>query len=412
MLALIGTTAAAQVQKAPGFKVGDGRLHPFLDVDARFDSLVGYFGAQSNVPSSELIFHFRPGLKFDLDTPSTFVGFNGSAEYLWYTGLISPGSIALSRFQANVGLDTKFNRDGAVEFDLGDNLVRSDRTQNPAVGVGVISLFNNVYLAAPIHPGGRALEITPKVGWSVEFFDSLLTGFVSGCSGNPICDPDLVKRANYSNLNFGANARWKFLPKTALMVDVNADWRTYFAGPTVQADKVIFRSQAGLAGLISPRIAVTLLGGYAGDFSSGSIHTGIVTAEFSYTVTEQTRIAVGYLRTLLPVPTYGSMMDDRGYLRGGLQLFGGRLQLSTQVSADYLSFLAQPPMGATPPPASSVRNDFLLSVNAGATVTIVSWFDVGATYTLSFRLPFGDAASVQSLRTTRHEAILRLTLHY
>jgi hypothetical protein len=407
---LLAAAASAQVAKAPGFKIGEGRLHPFLDVDGRFDSLVGFFNA--NQPSPEFIFHFRPGLKFDLDTPSTFVGFNGSAEYLWYTGLLSPGSIGLSRFQANVGLDAKFNRDGAAGVDIGDNLIRSDRTQNAALGVGAVSLFNNVYLAVPIHPGGRALEVTPKVAWAIEFFEPLLNGILPGCApGNTQCDPATVSRSNYSNLNFGANARWKFLPKTAIMIDVNADWRTYFAGMGVQPDKVMFRAQAGLAGLISPRIAVTLLAGYGGDFTNGSIHTFIGNAEFSYTVSEQSRIAIGYMRTVAPVPIIGSMVDDRGYLRGGLALFGGRLQLNTQISADYFTFLAQPAMAAPPAP---VRNDFLLSINAGPTVVITSWFDIGASYTFTFRTSAGstNTGGLASLNFPRHEAILRLTAHY
>lgn len=406
---LVCSLAQAQVARAPGFKVGEGRLHPFLEVDGRFDSLVGYFN--NNQPSPEIILHFRPGLKFDLDTPSTFVAFNGSGEYLWYTGALSPGSKPLSRFQANVGVDAKFNRDGAVEFNVGDNLVRSDRTQNPALGVGAISLYNSVYVSAPIHPGGRALEVTPKVGWGVEFFEPLLTGILPGCAtGNTQCDPATVSRSNYSNLNFGANARWKFLPKTALMIDVNADWRTYFAGAAVQPDKVIFRAQAGIAGLISPRIAVTLLAGYGGDFTNGSIHTFIANAEFSYTVTEQSRIAVGYMRTVLPVPVLGSMVDDRGYLRGGVGFFGGRLLLNAQVAADYLTFLAQP-MAAAPP--MNARNDFLLSLSAGPTVIITSWLDVSANYAFTFRTSTSATTSgLASLNYPRHEAFLRLTAHY
>lgn len=405
MSLVLAATANAQVQKAPGFKIGDGRLHPFLEIDGRFDSIVGYFN--QNQPSPEFILHFRPGLKFDLDTPSTFVSFNGAPEFLWYTGALSPGSVGLSRFQANVGLDARFNRDGAVEFQIGDNLVRSDRTQNPALGVGAISLFNNLYIAAPIHPGGRALEVTPKVAWQVEFFEALLTGTVPGCAvGNVLCDPQTVPRSNYSNLNFGANARWKFLPKTAFMVDVNADWRTYLQGMGVQADKVIFRAQAGLVGLISPRIAVTLLGGYAGDWSVG-YHTGIANAEFSYTVTEQTRVAVGYARNMIAVPIMGTMNDDRAYARGGLSLLGGRLQINAQVSADFLTFIAQTmPLN---PAMLSPRNDFLLSLNVGPTVTIFSWFDVSANYALTFRT---SSVALPPLNFPRHEAILRLNFHY
>ncbi len=412
-LLLVGS-AHAQVAKAPGFKVGEGRLHPYLELDGRFDSLVGFFERDSGgnpIASSELILHVRPGVKFDLDTPSTFVGFNGAAEYLWYTGLLSPGSRGLSRFQANVALDTKFNRDGAAEVNLGDNLVRSDRTQNPALGVGAISLYNGVYLAVPIHPGGRALEVTPKVSWGVEFFEALLPGLVPFCTaGQASCDPSTVPQSNYSNLNFGLNARWKFLPKTALIVDVNADWRTYFTNAA--AAKVLFRAQGGIAGLISPRIAVTLLAGYGGDFTNNSIHTVIGTAEFSYTVTEQSRIAVGYARNVIAVPLLGSMMDDRGYLRGGLGLLGGRLMLNAQVSLDYFSFLAQP-TAATTAPASSVRNDVLLSLSAGPTVTVTSWFDVSANYTFTFRSSKGtDVTNLPSLNFPRHEALLRLNFHY
>ncbi len=411
---LLGAPAFGQVAKAPGFKVGEGRLHPFFELDARFDSLVGRFTLAS-LNSPEIVFHFRGGAKFDLDTPSTLVNFNGAAEYLWFTGLLSPGSTSLSAdgrgFRANVALDTKFNRDGVAEIDLGDNLVRSDRTQNPAFAVGVISLFNNLYLAVPIRPGGRALEITPKAAWSVELFDPMLTGIVVGCNPGSSCDPAEVPKSNYNNFNFGLTGRWKFLPKTAFLVDVNLDYRLYNVAASGNDPKVLFRAQAGLAGLISPRIAVTLLAGYGGDFSNGSIHTVIGQAEFSYTVTEQSRIAVGYARSTLAVPRRGTAIDDRAYLRGGVGFLGGRLLLNAQVSADFFTFLNAPtnPMAPVPNPRNS---DLLLSISAGPTFTVTSWFDIGATYTFSARVPITVDATEPAQNYTRHEATLRLALHY
>lgn len=412
LCALLALPVAAQeVAKSPGFKIGDGALHPYLQLDARYDSLVGYFNFDSAgnlVPSGELVLHARPGVRFDLDTPSTFVGFNGNAEYLWFTGLISPGSTALSRLQASVGLDTKFNRDGAVEFQIGDQLTRSDRTQNPALGIGAISLFNNVYIAAPIHPGGRALEVTPKVAWSVEFFERLVNGIANFCpAGTPACEPS---QSNYSNLNFGANARWKFLPKTAIIVDVNADWRYYFADPTIS--KVIFRSMAGIGGLISPRISVTLLGGYAGDFTNGSIHTFIGNAELGYTISEATRVAVGYARNAAPVPVIGTLINDRGYLRGGVGFLSNRLTINGQLAVDYLTFLGPPANPAAPTP-NPTRNDFLISLNVGPTFVVTSWFDVGASYTLSYRTTQNvTGPALLGLNYLRHEAMLRLDFHY
>jgi hypothetical protein len=229
----------------------------------------------------------------------------------------------------------------------------------------------------------------------VEFFEPLLTGLVVGCATGSACDPAAVPLSNYSNLNFGLNGRWKFLPKTAIIVDVNSDWRTYFANPGVQ-DKVLFRAQAGIAGLITPRISVTLLAGYGGDFTNGSIHTVIGQAEFAYTVSEQSRIALGYARNNIAIPLVGTAMQDRGYLRGGLGLLGGRLMLNAQVSADYFTFIQVP-----------VRNDFLFSVSGGPQVIVTSWFDVGATYTFSLR-----NSTVAQLNFPRHEALLRLNFHY
>lgn len=401
LLALVAASAGfAQVPKAPGLKIGEGRLHPFLELDGRFDSFIGVF-TPDGAKASELILHARPGLRFDLQTPSTFINFAGSAEYLWYTGLLYPGSNVLSRFHANVALDTKFNVDGPVEVQLGDNLVRSDRSQTPTASVGVLSLFNNLYLAAPIHPGGRALEITPRVAWSVEFFDPLLPGFLPGCA-DPSCNPANVSSMNYNNVNFGLNNRWKFLPKTAVVLDANLDWRTYFnAAANVPA--TLLRVQAGLAGLISPRIAVTLLAGYGGNLAptvatTVALHTFIATAEVSYTVSEQSRVALGYVRTTSAVPVYGTSINDRGYLRGGVGFLSNRLMLNGQVSADSFIYML-----------AAARNDVFLSASLMPSFVVASWFDVSASYTFGLRV---SSVSGPGSNFNRHEAMLRLAFHY
>ncbi len=411
LLVLAQAASAQEVTPSPGFKIGPGALHPWLQVDARYDSLVGYFNRNSSgqlVPSGELVLHFRPGVKFDLDTPSTFVGFNGSAEFLWFTGAESPGSRGLSRFHANVGLDTAFNKDGAVEVRLGDTMTRSDRTQNPALGIGAVSLFNNLYLQVPIHPGGGALEITPKVAWSVEFFERIVNGIATFCpEAQPACNP---ATSNYSNLNFGAAGKWKFFPRTAVLLDVNADWRAYFNDAA--NNKIMFRALAGMAGLLSPKISVTILGGYAGDFTNSSIHTFVGNAEFAYAFTPTARVAVGYSRTASPVPVIGSLVDDRGYLRGGVGFWFNRIIVDAIVSLDYLTFFGAPLDPAAPVP-NPTRHDLALSANLTPKIVIFSWWDVALSYTLSYR--FSEAfigQTLQGLNFVRHEAMLRLDFHY
>jgi len=402
VVALGSASAFAQAPSPVGFKVGDGRLHLLAEVDSRFDSLVGYFDRQG-VPSPEIIFAPRVGATFALDGPSTLVKFGATAEYLIFSGILSPSSRQLSRPQALVSLETSFNRDGAVSFELGDTFTRSDRTQNPSAGIGVISLFNSLYVAAPIHPGGRALEITPRVTWGVEFFEPLLTGTTTCPPGDITCDPTLVSSMNYSNLNFALSGRYKFLPKTAIVVDTNFDLRTYWNTSTQNLPAQILRGRAGLAGLLTPRFSVTLLAGAAYDFAATQRAAPIGQAELMYLVGESTSVAIGYVRDLMPVPVYGTFTDDRGYLNARLGFLGDRLTLNGTASIDYFTFFA--PMGMV-----SSRSDLLIGLNVGPTFVVTSWFVIGANYGLGYR------SSSQSTQTginfVRHEANLRLTFRY
>lgn len=399
LLGVLPGAAWAQVPTASGIKIGDGKLHPFLEIDARYDSLVGFFN-NSLDPKGDLILHARPGLKFDLSNSSTAILFNGSGEYLFYTGLLAPEARSLSRFQANVTADARFNQDGAVEVQLNDALTRSDRTQNPAVAIGVQSLYNNVGLAVPIHPGGRALTVTPRVGWAVEFFDPLGGATLSGCT-EAVCDGSAagLAKMNYSNINFGVNGNWKFLPKTAITVDVGTDVRTYWQPGGAAA--TVFKAQAGLIGLISQHINVTLLAGYAGDFATMKLHTVIANAEVGYAPSQMIKVAGGYLRTVQPVPSLGTYIDDRGYLRGTLGLWAGRLTLALNVGLDSLNFTE----------ATTPRADLVFAAGLSGTVVIFSWFDVGLSYNLSTRSS-SDTASKAINPPARHEVLLRLGFHY
>lgn len=80
--------------------------------------------------------------------------------------------------------------------------------------------------------------------------------------------------------------------------------------------------------------------------------------------------------------------------------------LNAQVAADYFTFLSAPvnPLAPVPNPT---RNDFLLSISAGPTFTVTSWFDIGASYTFSLR-----TSTVPQNNFPRHEAMLRLAFHY
>lgn len=410
LLTLLAPAARAQaLVEANGIKIGDGRLHPFLNLLGRFDSAAGYFGG-NNTLAGELILQVQPGVRFGLESDSTTVNFNGNAEYVWYTGALNRSSVAASRFQTSVGLDTAFNRDGAVEVQLGDQLTRSDRTQNAAVGIGVLSLFNNAYLRFPIHPGGRALEFTPRVDWAVEFFEPLLGGVVPGCAtGNITCDPLNLSKMNYSSVIPGLGARWKFLPKTALTFDSSLNIRTYWNptnGPGSNLNALVFGARVGIAGLITSHFAVTANVGYGGDFSNlgrGGFSSVIAQVDLGWLPREGSAVHLGYSRTAQPVPVYGTFGDDRAYIEARVTVLQ-RLGITANFAFDNLTFYS--PLNAT----NFSRADQLLTGGAAVEYRFTSWFFAALQYGFSARI--SSTAATQNINFVRHEPTLRVTFQY
>jgi hypothetical protein len=406
---LASVVASGQTEELNGIKIGDGRLHPYLDLEGRYDSAVGYFHGSTLL--GDIAVRFRPGLRFELLGTDNVVHFNGNAEYVLYTGAFDVSTRQASRFQTDVGVDAAFNKSGAVEFQIGDNLLRSDRTNNPALTIGVISLYNNARVAVPIHPGGGALEFSPKVSWAVEFFEPLIPATIPTCPAtNPLCQPDLASSMNYSNVNLGLGARWRFLPKTAVVFDGGVDVRTYFNG--IGAPATLMKLQAGLSGLISSRVALLLLAGYGRDFAppppgapatTPSASTFLGQAEVALLLSENMNFKVGYVRTLQPVPVYGVFGDDRGYLEGKGSI--GRFSLGASVGYDFLTFYG-----------NANRNDSVITVGVAPSVKIFSWFSASLAYNLNTRLsnastPTGGTPLPGAV-FTRHEVILKLSFSY
>lgn len=399
--------AGAQAPPVPaggnGFKVGDGRLHPFFDLETRVDSGVGYF-PNNETPepddvesglASEVVLRLRPGLK--LEVPSSKLNFNASArlEYVLYTGLLEPQSTYGSHLEGAADLTAHFNPEAPVSFVLADQFIRSDQTRNAALGAGVLSLFNELRGSVPIKPGGGAVEVTPELSWAVEFFSPIGLAVPVGCVEG-VCDPETVDSFDYTNLHAGVDASWRFLPKTAVVLDADLDLRNYFEGTSPSA--VLLRTTAGLAGLVSPKIAVTAKLGWGVNFGSTGGNTLLAQLEGTYLFSPTMTFKGGYYRTLNPVAAYGLFRDDRGYVEART-LWGGKLVLHGYLAADFLGFYS----------ATEPRNDTLVSLDVGPEYQFKPWLVGAAGYLLSTR---SSSVVGGGLNYTRHEGYLRLTLVY
>ena len=178
-----------------GFKFGDARLHPFLDIEGRYDSaafVANTGGGSSSTIVGDLILHFRPGLKLDIPSPMFALTLNGNVEYLLYTGVVNSGTRNLSHVAADADLDIGVNREGQFGVDIGDHFSRTDRvTSNPSIQSGYLSLTNDARLKLNIRPYAGAITISPGYHFIVDTFSCIM-------SGDPLCNDTLANRPTTS----------------------------------------------------------------------------------------------------------------------------------------------------------------------------------------------------------------------
>jgi hypothetical protein len=390
-----------------GIRFGPGRLHPYIDIEGRYDSAAIYIPSNPNDQSSpyelkpEILMHFRPGFRLDVPGTDVTFGLNGYYDYVWYTGIITSGSSAASRSEAGADMHMEVNREGAVGLDVTDTFARSDRPRDIGLGVAVISLYNQLHLAVPIRPGGRAFEIRPHGDYTVEFFGAY-SGIPPGigpcppgtCAATP-SDPSVNDYQNYAG---GLDIHWKFLPQTALIFESNFEGRSYFhPDSSVVPPGKILKMLAGAQGLVTPRISAILKAGYAIGFS-GAASTFIGQAEATWNPNEVSSISVGVLRDVNNAVGAASATDLRFYLNAKTFLIG-RLGLHGNFAYDIISFTQ-----------GRGQSDQLFSIDIGPDFAVTRWFIVSAGYAFSKRS--SDYAQSLPLNYSRNEVYLRLTFTY
>ncbi|HZJ55823.1 MAG TPA: outer membrane beta-barrel protein [Myxococcaceae bacterium] len=401
------TSVNAALGENNGIRFGPGRLHPYFDLEGRYDSAAIYVPTDPNNFNGtyelkpEILMHFRPGFRLDVPGTDVTFGFNGFYDYVWYTGLLTSGSNAASHSEAGADMHAEFNREGVVEVDVADTFARSDRPRDIGLGVAVISLYNQLRLTTPIRPGGRAFEIRPHGDYTVEFF-----GAYSGlppalgpcppgtCPGNP-ADPSVNDYQNYAG---GLDLHWKFLPQTALVFESNFEGRSYFhPDGSVVAPGKILKMLVGAQGLVTPKIQAILKAGYAIGFD-GAASTFIGQGELTWNPNELSSLTAGVLRDVNNAVGAASATDLRVYLNTKAFLIG-RLGLHANFSYDLISFTQ-----------GRGQNDQLFSIDLGPDYAVARWFILSAGYVLSKRS--SDYAQSLPLNYTRNEAYLRLTFTY
>ncbi len=289
-LALGPSPAAAS--PGNGIRLGgsDGRLHPYLDLEGRWDSNV-YWTENGSV--SDLILHVRPGVNAKLPGEKVALDLDANLDWAQYLGVENSETTDLSRMYAAASLGVTANKRGALGLELDDRFNR-DPTTSAFVFVGaVISNKNFLSLRLPWRPGGGALVISPMLDWSLETFEPFAS--CPAGSTDTSCDKEQLSKLGYNDVRAGAEARWRFLPRTSAVFD--AGWFSRVPTDTTAATEVSgVQGRVGFSGLVTPHLGATVKLGYANTLGSTaeSFGTILATVEGEWLATDAARLRLGW----------------------------------------------------------------------------------------------------------------------
>ena len=400
---VLATPRLAHADIGDGLKVGPGRLHLGVEAGGRYDSAAGSGLSSTGQPVTEGdgIALLKGTFLLDVKSDDYKLNFGGSLDWNQYLGL-TVGTTDLSFLGANLSGGAQINPNGAFGLDIAEGFTRSDRTANPVFALGVIGLRDSTRVRLHYRPGGGAIE----GGLSYEFDANLYTPqgsapIAAGCT-DPSCNPNDAKAFNSTTNTVGIDGKWRFLPKTGLLLDATYGVTSYPNNPTtvtsagaVAAPNVggsPLRATLGFGTLFSTRTSFTIKGGYQGIFFSpaagqtaDNLNSFSGLAEFGFRFTDTLQTKIGYMRSYQPVggPTlyFG---DDRGYAEARLDATSV-LGFTLLGSADRINF-----------GGGSARLDHAYLVGLRADYAATQWLRVLGNFTYSTR----DTIGLQAAQAT------------
>jgi hypothetical protein len=384
-----------------GIKAGEGRLHPSLDLDLVYDTNPSYGDSGA---FSDLVLRIRPGIA--LSFPSEVVEFelNGKVGYDYYFGIDNKNTTNLSTVAGEANMRLGFNPKGQVSFFIEDTFSRSSDPRYNSVRDKFDRTTNEAKAHMQIKPGGGALMFDLAYGFFIDWFDD------SGSNSTAL--------SNYAHRAY-FSGKWKFLPKTAVTVDFDADIRrypnTYTEGPSAgekNSDVNAIRATVGMLGQISPSIAITIKAGYGDSLlpsdTAGSDYRSVVgQAEMTFKA-GTTFIQFGYSRNFQPVVMFSYFGQDRVYARLRQQI-AGKFTLALDAAYDYLAY------GDSEMPdvqAQGSRSDHFVSGGISFDYHILDWIEVGLAYDIQARFTGWQQPSGDDTDYNKHMFTLHIGVDY
>lgn len=317
-----------------GVQLSEGAvMHLGVGAEAGYDTNVFYGETDPRgsaivrvVPFLELTNATRGGAApsdvfFDLGAALTY------REYLSNDALIRQQRALMPSAYGNL----EFSRAQAMSFGLTESFSRTEDPPylNTNSNRSFIRDVNQASARLRLTPGGGRLSLNVGYTNTIDWFET-----------------DALRVANSMGHLLVLDTSWKWLPKTALVLQVSQGYISYFKtdNGANKPTSFPFHALAGLRGLISAKLTVNLLVGYANGFydtvrpgPSGFRGNFSAIGEANYSPTILTNIGLGYRHDFANAILGDYYYVDAVYLNVG-QAIAGRVGFGLSARYESRSF--------------------------------------------------------------------------
>ncbi len=324
-VAAMPAVARAQLGTTSGFPIGEkSRIHTQLETGVGFDSNrdrfdnIGEDQSESERPDGQLSDWrgiVRPGLQ--IEVPGTSFSLSLRSQ-LTITQFFGTGTISSdTTYGGSIGLTTQLgSSQSVVSFRLENQLVRTPTYFDepgtiPSDERRFRQWFNVGTARLTFRPGGRALELDVGYRNRLSIYDTTSTGLPQGQEHGGLLE-----------------ARWRFLPKTVLLV--HGDISTFTVGNDPRDEELRtsrgypLRVYVGAIGQVTSRLQAELTAGYSDTLTEDdrrTIRGPIGSAIVKYDINEAMYVRGGYRRTIAPTATLSAYSSDAAFAQFQALLF-------------------------------------------------------------------------------------------
>lgn len=413
------STALAQSAEMPlpaivqerGVRTGEFTLFPAFGVIGHHDTnLFNGNNSETNKPVGATSVRFAPRLSLSNDPNSNVAfSFTGSGDLRLF--LSDNKNVAeQDGVGGGMGLSVTFGRRRSFSLTLFDTFSRALRAPNWELTSTLDRVSNDVGARIEFHPGDiperRPFNLAVGASWSKDMFDFFEAG-------------------DTTTIRTKLAASWRFLPKTAAVLDATWDFRSYdnntLSLQNLAADSQPFRVRLGVNGALTKRITANAMGGWglSTHIKGASFNGFLAGAGIGLRASESTRIFLGYERNF--IDSYlGNYATFHALAFNLKQRFGQVMDVTARFGTRFMEYGSFSPIGGLVAldPSCNCRRDTGLDGGLSANFEVARLIGLNIGWQMrsvitNFKVVGNDKKTVlDSGAFTGHEIFASVNLRY